>query len=154
MDRLILDIQDHLASLLGDQLRTIDENYGQLQMMISDDPASDTYPVISPAVLIDVHDVQWRGLAGCAQQGTAAITITLAIDCYDDTHTNQLPSDEQRQRIADRLALLHRLHWALQGFKPTQATPLIRTSSRLYHLPRLWKAYELSYTTQLLDTMD
>lgn len=147
IDRLILDIEDRIAAQVPD-VQTIDENYGQLAKMFESGDDSDTYPVISPAVLIDVRDVAWGNLAGAAQQGTVSLTVTLAIDCYDDTHTRQA----QRQRIADRLALAHRLHWALQGFKPADTTPLVRSSTRLYALPRGWKAYETTYTCLTLDT--
>lgn len=147
IDRLILDIQDRIADLVTD-LETIDENYGQLTKMFENADDADTYPVISPAALIDVRDVAWSSLAGAAQQGAVTLTVTLAIDCYDDTHTRQ----DQRQRIADRLALAHRLHWAIQGFKPADTTPLVRSSTRLYALPRGWKAYETTYTCLTLDT--
>lgn len=147
IDRLILDVQDRLADQVP-ELQTIDENYGQLAKMFETSDDSDIYPVLSPAALIDVRDVAWSSLAGAAQQGSATLTVTLAIDCYDDTHTRQ----EQRQLIADRLALAHRLHWALQGFKPADTTPLVRSSTRLYALPRGWKAYETTYTCLTLDT--
>lgn len=147
IDRLILDLQDRLADQVPD-LQTIDENYGQLAKMFETSDDSDIYPLASPAALIEVRDISWSSLAGPAQQGSVMITVTLAIDCYDDTHTRQ----EQRRRSATRLALAHRLHWALQGFRPADTTPLVRSTTRLYALPRGWKAYETTYSCLTLDT--
>lgn len=147
IESLILDIEGRISDQVPD-IQTIDENYGQIAKMFESGDDADTYPVVSPAALIDVRDVAWSCLAGAAQQGAVSLTVTLAIDCYDDTHTRQ----GQRRRIADRLSLAHRLHWALQGFKPADTTPLVRTATRLYALPRGWKAYETTYTCLTLDT--
>ena len=146
MEHLILDIEDRLKAQVP-ELQTVDENYGQLSKMFEEGEDSDTYPVLSPAVLIDVQQVSWSNLARASQQGAVSVVVTLAIDCYDDTHLEQ----EQRQKIAERMALAKSVHWALQGWKPTETTKLIRTQTRLYHLPHLWKAYETTYTCVLTD---
>lgn len=146
MEKLIIDIQDRLRAQVSD-LRTIDENYGQLQKMFEESEEADIYPVLSPAVFIDTPDTQWSNLGGASQTGRTTIVITLAIDCYDDTHVEQ----NQRQKIVSRLSLAQRVVWALQGWKPTQTTRLIRTQTRLFHLPHLWKAYEITFTTQSTD---
>lgn len=101
-----------------------------------------------PALLINTQSVSWNNLAKAAQKGTATVVVTLAIDCYDDTHIDQ----PQRTLIEDRLTLMERIHWALQNFKPSGATPLVRTQTRLYHLPHLWKAYETTYLCEVTDT--
>lgn len=129
------------------ELQTIDEDYGQLQMMFEEGADNDTYPVISPAVTVNVRDVAWGNLAQAGQKGAVTVVVTLAIDCYDDSHHDQA----QRARIADRMALAKRVHWALQGWKPTETTKLIRTQTRLFHLPRLWKAYEVTYKCETVD---
>lgn len=148
MEKLILDLQDHLQQTCGSLLGTVDEDYGQLQMMFQEEAASDTYPITSPALLINTQSVSWNNLAKAAQKGTATVVVTLAIDCYDDTHIDQ----PQRTLIEDRLTLMERIHWALQNFKPSGATPLVRTQTRLYHLPHLWKAYETTYLCEVTDT--
>lgn len=146
MERLIIDIEDRLRERVP-ELATVDENYGQLAKMFDEGDDSDIYPLVGPAALVDVQTVSWGNLAGAAQQGAATVVVTLAIDCYDDTHLEQ----EQRHRIADRMALAARVHWALQGWKPSETTKLVRTQTRLYHLPRLWKAYETTYTCAVVD---
>lgn len=146
MERLIIDIEDRLRAEVP-ELQTIDENYGQLTKMFEDGDESDIYPPISPAVLIDVREVTWSNLARASQQGSVQVVVTLAVDCYDDTHHGQ----DRRALIADRMALAGRVHWALQGWKPTQTTRLVRTQTRYYHLPHLWKAYETVYTCVSVD---
>ena len=151
METLIQDIQSRLHDLLGDRLAMIDEDYGQLQMMFEDGDDKDTYPVVSPALTVNVREVSWQCLAGTVQTGVATVVVTLAIDCYDDTHIQGSPDHHQRERIAERLALMNDIHHALQGYRPSSATPLNRVSTRLYHLPRLWKAYEITYQTTITD---
>lgn len=147
IEQLITDLQQRLRQEVP-QIETIDENYGQLQMMLQDDADSDTYPIVSPAVLIDIQRVAWSGVARDGQKGEFTIVITLAIDCYDDTHTGQ----PQTEQIAERMRLCHKVEHALHCYKPTDTTRLIRQDTRYYHLPRLWKAYETTYTCVALDT--
>ncbi|MCR5697850.1 MAG: hypothetical protein K6G73_12830 [Marinilabiliaceae bacterium] len=145
MELLIQDIQNRLRTEIP-ELQTIDEDYGQLNKMFDNSDDADIYPVLSPALFINVSDVAWSDLSCSRQRGIATVVITLAIDCYDDTHMDQ----NQRQKISERLALERRIHNALHGWKPSEATRLIRTSTRLYHLPHLWKAYETTYTCELI----
>ena len=147
MERLILEIEERLRAEVP-ELGTVDENYGQFQKMFEEDEESDIYPVVSPAALIDVREVSWSNLSGAQQRGVATVVVALAIDCYDDTHA----TSEQRQRISERMSLMKRVHWALQGWKPSETTKLIRIQTRLYHLPRLWKVYESTYECVTLDT--
>lgn len=144
MEHLTTDI----ITRLGDKnpwLNSVAENYGQLTRM--SDGAGDTYPVISPAALVDVQGIEWQTMGGGDQKGRATVVVTLAIDCYDDTHA----TTEQRAKIAERMRLASRVHWALQGWKPSETTKMIRTATRMYHLPHLWKAYETTYTCVVLD---
>ena len=146
MEKLILDIEERLRADVP-ELETVDENYAQLVKIFEEGRENDTYPVMSPAVLIDTQSVAWSNLAGSTQQGTVTVVVTLAIDCYDDTHA----TTEQRAKIAGRMRLASRVHWALQGWKPSETTKMIRTGTRMYHLPHLWKAYETTYTCVVLD---
>lgn len=147
IEQLLLEIQDRLKKQVP-ELQTVDEDYGQMAKMFSDAQEDDIYPVISPAVFLNLEGVQWTNLAGPSQQGVAQVSVTLVVDCYDDTHTGQ---DDQRKRIEDRLALNASVHWALQGFKPSETTKLIRRNTRFYHLPHLWKAYETTYSCVVTD---
>ncbi len=132
-----------LIDLLGEEmpeLSTIDEDYGQLEMINREDRS--TYPLTYPAVLIDASDVVWSNLAGLSQKGQATIRVRLIIDCYDDTHYGS----NTTELIADRAALRAKLHKLLQGFRIEKTDQMIRQSSRFYTWDHGIKVYEQTYT--------
>ena len=143
MEELFNDIQQHIATSMP-ELSLVDENYGQLQT------EEDTYPVTFPCVLIDAPVVEWENLNNRSQRGRCTLTVTLAVDCYDDTHFGSGTEEKasQRQRLANRLnGLLH-----LQ--RPKGATgPMNRKKSRNYNLPGGIKAYEFVYEVVLIDSI-
>jgi hypothetical protein len=146
---------ESLINLFGQQmpeLCTIDEDYGQLEMINQEN--RDTYPLTFPAVLIDAPDVMWSNIGGLSQKGDATIRAKLIIDCYDDTHHGSGTTD----RIAERAALRAKVHRLLQGYRIEGVTQLIRTNSRFYTWDHGIKVYEQTYTgvvTELipLDTV-
>lgn len=146
MERLL----ESLINLFGQQmpeLSTIDEDYGQLEMINQEN--RDTYPLTYPAVLIDCSDVIWSNIAGLSQKGDATVRVKLIIDCYDDTHYGSTTTD----RIAERAALRAKVHKLLQGYRVEGVTQLIRTNSRFYTWDHGIKVYEQTYTgvvTELL----
>lgn len=146
----MLDILDRLGQALGPRLGTVDENYGQLGRMFEEGDAADDYPLRSPAALVDAQGAEWSDLSGGAQAGTMTVVVTLALDCYDDTH---LGSGPRRERIAERMGLMAAVCRALHGWKPRGGGRLSRRRTRLYHLPRLWKAYELTFTLAAVDPL-
>lgn len=147
MEKLLQD----LINLFGAQmpeLSTIDEDYGQLEMI--DQEGRDNYPLTYPAMLIDAPDTQWNNIAGLSQKGTATIRARLIIDCYDDTHHGSGTTD----LIAERAELRQKVHKLLQGYRVDEASTLIRTSSRFYTWDHGIKVYEQTYTcvvTELLE---
>ncbi len=139
MEKLLQD----LINLFGAQmpeLSTIDEDYGQLEMI--DQEGRDTYPLTYPAMLIDAPDTQWTNIAGLSQKGTATIRARLIIDCYDDTHHGSGTTD----LIAERAELRQKVHKLLQGYRVDEESTLIRTSSRFYTWDHGIKVYEQTYT--------
>jgi len=130
------------------ELRTVDEDYGQLEMINQEN--RDTYPLTFPAVLIDAPDVSWSNIGGLSQKGTATIRVRLIIDCYDDTHYGS----NTTARITERAALRRKVHKLLQGYRIEDMTELIRTNSRFYTWDHGIKVYEQTYTgvvTELLQ---
>lgn len=142
---------ESLINLFGQQmpeLRTIDEDYGQLEMINQEN--RDTYPLTYPALLIDAADVSWSNIAGLSQKGEATVRARLIIDCYDDTHHGSGTTD----LIAERAALRAKVHKLLQGYRIEGVTQLIRTNSRFYTWDHGIKVYEQTYTgvvTELLE---
>jgi len=146
---------ESLINLFGQEmpeLSTIDEDYGQLEMINQEN--RDTYPLTFPAVLIDAPDVMWSNIGGLSQKGDATIRVKLIIDCYDDTHHGSGTTD----RISERAAMRKKVHRLLQGYRIEGVTQLIRTNSRFYTWDHGIKVYEQTYTgvvTELitLDTV-
>lgn len=134
---------ESLIDLFGAQmpeLCTVDEDYGQLEMINQEN--RDTYPLTFPAVLIDAPDVMWSNIAGLSQKGIATVRVRLIIDCYDDTHYGS----ETTERIAGRSAMRSKVHRLLQGYRVEGITELIRTNSRFYTWDHGIKVYEQTYT--------
>lgn len=134
---------ESLINLFGQQmpeLSTIDEDYGQLEMINQEN--RDTYPLIFPALLIDAADVSWSNIAGLSQKGEATVRARLIIDCYDDTHYGSTTTD----RISERAAMRAKVHKLLQGYRVDDEAQLIRTNSRFYTWDHGIKVYEQTYT--------
>ncbi len=142
---------ESLINLFGQQmpeLSTIDEDYGQLEMINQEN--RDTYPLTFPALLIDAADVSWSNIAGLSQKGEATVRARLIIDCYDDTHYGSTTTD----RISERAAMRTKVHKLLQGYRIDDEAQLIRTNSRFYTWDHGIKVYEQTYTgvvTELLE---
>lgn len=139
-----------LIDLLGEEmpeLSTIDEDYGQLEMINREDRS--TYPLTYPAVLINASDVVWSNLAGLSQKGQATIRVRLIIDCYDDTHYGS----NTTELIANRAALRAKLHKLLQGFRIEKTDQMIRQSSRFYTWDHGIKVYEAVYTCTVTEML-
>ncbi len=163
MEILFLSLQKQLADNMP-EIALIDEDYGQLNLQNEED----TYPVTFPCVLIAVREVQdWKNLAGASQRGELVIDFKLAIDCYDDTHYIRNMSDDLAALFAskavERIQLSKKVHKLLQNFsgkilldesgEPIDKyfSPLKRSSSIFYTMPRGIKVYEQSYKTALMD---
>ncbi len=147
MEQLLLDLINRFSQNIP-ELVTVDEDYGQLEMINREDRS--TYPLVFPAVLIDAPDVTWSNIAGLSQKGEATIRVRLIIDCYDDTHAGSGTT----ALIEGRAELRARVHRLVQGFRVNQKTQLIRTSSRFYTWDHGIKVYEQTYTgivTELLE---
>lgn len=84
MEHLLNDIIELIGNNMPD-IRTVDEDYGQLEML---DDSRDSYPLIFPAVLIDAPETSWENIGGLSQKGLCTVSVRLCIDCYDDTHYN------------------------------------------------------------------
>ena len=147
MEKLLQD----LINLFGremPELSTIDEDYGQLEMIDQQD--RDTYPLTYPALLLDAPDTQWSNIEGLSQKGEATVRARLILDCYDDTHYGSTTTD----RIAERAAMREKVHKLLQGYRVDEHSTLIRTTSRFYTFNHGIKVYEQTYTcvvTELLE---
>lgn len=143
MEHYLNDIQKHIKQHMGDVFPLIDEDCGQLESI---QDGQDQYPVTFPCVLIGTPDVTWRTLKPSnLQQGTAMVTVRMAMDCYDDTHLGSTQEDKIQERMELASQLNGWLHgWVFEGC----SRPLLRNRSRQYSLPGGIKVYETVYTTE------
>lgn len=141
------EILEELVNLIGrsfPNFGTVDEDYGQLEMIDMTD--RETYPLTYPACLIDAAECAWTNVEGVSQRGTLQVRIRLIIDCYDDTHYRSGTVDKIRERAAIR----QELHKLLQGHR-YEGQELIRTNSRFYTQNHGIKVYESLYTVAVSE---
>ena len=129
------------------ELRLVDEDYGQLEMIDSRD--ADTYPVVFPCVLVDSPSSDWSNVQGLSQRGVMQVSVRLAIDCYDDTHYTSGTTD----KIKERMQLVEKLHKTVQGFS-FQGQVCIRTGSRFRTVSHGIKVYEFTYGIAVSEYME
>ena len=143
MEHLLYDLIEHIGKNISD-IRTIDEDYGQLEML---DDNRESYPLIFPAILIDSPDATWENIGGLNQKGVCSVNVRLCFDCYDDSHYNSGQTD----RILEREDKRRELHRLLQGHRIGDSSALIRTSSRFFTTNHGIKVYESTYTLELTE---
>lgn len=144
MEHLLHNLIEYIGSNMPDLL-TVDEDYGQLEML--DDESRDSYPLTFPAVLIDAPETQWENIGGLSQKGVCTVSVRLILDCYDDTHYNSL----QTGKILEREDKRRELHHLLQGHRIGNDSALIRTSSRFFTAAHGIKVYETVYTIEVTE---
>lgn len=144
------DILADLVNFIGRsmELGTVDEDYGQLEMLDRED--GDSYPLAFPAVLVDAPDASWSNLAGRSQTGTVTVRVRLLVDCYDDTHRGSGTTE----LMACRDALRRRLHALLQGHRICGSSPMSRSASRFYTANHGIKVYESTYTLEVREFLE
>lgn len=147
MEKLLQDLINLFGRVMP-ELSTIDEDYGQLEMIDQQD--RDTYPLTYPALLIDAPDAQWSNIAGLSQKGIATIRVRLILDCYDDTHHGSGTTD----KIAERAEMRKKVHKFLQGYRVDEKSTLIRTTSRFFTWNHGIKVYEQTYTCVVTEMID
>ena len=144
------EILQELVNLIGPafpQLMTVDEDYGQLEMI--DQTDRESYPLVMPACLVDAPECSWSNVQGISQRGTLQVRVRLIIDCYDDTHYRSNTVD----KISERSALRKELHKLLQGHR-YEGQELIRSSSRFYTQNHGIKVYESVYTVGVSEYIE
>ena len=144
MESILANTIAHIARELP-WARTVDEDYGQLEAL--DNEQLDMYPLIFPAILIDLPGTEWTDTGDIAQRGTCEVRVRLILDCYDDTHAGSQTTDRIMQREEKRKAL----HALLQGYRPSGEGALIRTRSRFFTFNHGIKVYEETYTCALSE---
>ena len=143
---MIAAIIAHLHQTIP-ELSYIDEDYGQLEALDGD---QDNYPLTFPAALIALETIDWTDISQMQQTGLAAIRIRICIDCYDDTHATALNT----KKAAQRTEFVHRIHQALQGFRPTEQGNMIRYRSAYTPFNHGIKVYQLDYHIECYEVTE
>lgn len=143
MEEVFITLMEQIAAEMP-ELSLIDEDYGQLESGAEEDH----YPVTFPCVLIGNTESDWTDHGYGVQDSETAVTVRLAIDCYDDTHYTSGTYEKSRERWQ----MANRLYAALQCLQcAPQASPLERRKSRDYALPGGIKVYEFTFSFSLHD---
>ena len=122
MEQLFNDIQQQIATKMGDTITLIDEDCGQLEALAN---GEDQYPVTFPCVLIGIPETIWETMKSGIQHGKTTLTVRLAFG---------------------------RLNSYLHCWRFDEcATVLIRRTSRQFSQPGGIKVYEMEYTTTVAD---
>ena len=144
MESILVNLIDRLTRELP-WVRTIDEDYGQLEAL--DDENIDMYPLTFPAILIDLPGTDWSDSGDWTQHGPCQVRVRLILDCYDDTHGGSNTVDQIMQREDKRKAL----HTLLQGYRANDKGALIRTRSKFFTFNHGIKVYEENYTCAISE---
>lgn len=135
MESITLALMERIKEKMP-QLRYIDEDYGQLEFR------DDQYPMIAPAVLINIDETDWATESAArptVQLGTTQVTLKLVLECYDDTHIDSTTE----HKIEERAEQARQLFRAVQGFKLNpKMSPMTRIKSRDYAVSGNLKVYE------------
>lgn len=144
----IIDILEEHGRELG--LSYIDEEYGQVEMLDSDN--AETYPVTFPAALVDSSGEQWEQLGRQHQKGLATVNVNIYIDCYHDTHAYS----NTRHRVAERMGLVRSITELLQGVTPIEGITgvLTRTATTTSTNAHGIKMYQVTFTTPVYESFD
>lgn len=146
MESLIYNLIE-LISREMPELRTVDEDYGQLENLRNEQ--EDMYPLAFPAVLIDAPETDWSNASQGCQEGTAWLRVRLILDCYDDTHAGSSTTEA----ILARHETYQQLHHLVSGFRPVGMGEMVRTKSKFYTWSFGLKVYETTYTCAVEDTV-
>lgn len=114
MEHLLNDIIELIGNNMPD-IRTVDEDYGQLEML---DDSRESYPLIFPAVLIDAPETSWENIGGLSQRDSApSVSVSASTATTTPTTTPALPERFSPGRKEKRAApaparSLHRLRFS------------------------------------------
>lgn len=97
MEQLFNDIQQQIATKMGDTITLIDEDCGQLEALAN---GEDQYPVTFPCVLIGIPETIWETMKSGIQHGK-----TLSPSAWLSTAT-MIPTTEVRKSSTRRNAWL------------------------------------------------
>ncbi len=142
MKELIDDIKTRLSAVT--QLKTIDEDWGQL------DYYSNSPPVKFPCALVDIDQVPWSDEGKLVQIGIASVSIRVADQRL--TNTNVKAPTAQKTKALAFFDLVMYIHQKLHGWSGANNNgPLTRRMYRKVKRDDGIREVELIYTVEITD---
>ncbi len=144
MEKIFLEISDRLQAQVG-ELRMIDFNYGQLDVLDQDlIPA-----VLMPCALIDINYSRAEDIGNDEQQVEARITIRLAFRM--PFHTDNLSTAQRRNKALNLMKVIRKVYKALQGWGTDDFSTLSRTRQSASNRYPGVKVVDLEFATTFID---
>jgi hypothetical protein len=139
MEKMMLDLVRTIRENVP-ELAWVDEDLGQLEAV---ENKGDEYFVKFPCALVSVANVQWETLSEGLQNGTAEVTIRVAVDAH-----YSVTSDRESESIMQqRLQLAQAAYEAVVGYCPDGCMDgLERKRTMMYARPYGIRVYENVYT--------
>jgi hypothetical protein len=142
MDILLKNIYDRLATI--PELAWIDEDNGQLETQ------EESYPVQFPCALVSISgDINWQNKGRQLLCGDVPISIRIAFDIYEDSHT--VPVQHQRDASLARIRLLNTIHSKIQAMAGDHYNGLDKIRTSPERREDKLKVFNLSYVTNMRD---
>lgn len=139
-------IQERLQANV-EQLKYIDEDWGQLDFYSTNPPAK------FPAALVEIQNVPWRNQGGKTQDGTVNVSINIAD--LRLANTNPRAPAGQKEKAASIWLIAEKVHRALHGWRNElypEIGVLTRTSGKRVKRDDGIRQIEIIYSCVYLDT--
>lgn len=144
IENLFSDISTRLSEKVAD-LPWIDLDFGQFEL-------SDESPaVVFPCVLVDFQNITYTSENKGNQQGMVDVQLRVGFNLYEDYGIATDVTTPHREIAAQRLALIRKIHTALQGWEQDYFTPLTRVSLQGKKRYDGLKVYTVIYRTAAKD---
>ena len=144
MEQIFLQVSNRLQAQVS-ELRMIDFNYGQLDVLDQDMlPA-----VLMPCALIDINYTRAEDVGNDEQQVEARVTIRLAFRM--PYPTDNLTASQRRNKALDLMKVVRKTYKALQGWGSGDFSTLSRTRQTTNNRYPGVKVVDIEFATTFID---
>ncbi len=145
MEQIYLKVSQQIQSQVS-EIRMIDLNYGQLEVLDQDMiPA-----VIMPCALIDINYTKCEDMGEGEQQVEARIVVRLAFRM--PFPTDNLSPAQKRAKAIELMQVVRKVYKALQGWGTVEFSTLSRSRQTTNNRYPGVKVIDMEFTTTFIDT--
>ena len=145
MEQIYLKVSQQIQSQVS-EIRMIDRNYGQLEVLDQDMiPA-----VIMPCALIDINYTKCEDMGEGEQQVEARIVVRLAFRM--PFPTDNLSPAQKRAKAIELMQVVRKVYKALQGWGTVEFSTLSRSRQTTNNRYPGVKVIDMEFTTTFIDT--